>query len=232
MYAEAVRLLVIGYVLCTLCSGLPALAETPPRSSVDQYPVKASARGVDLGAEYFGRSAPGGRDGLFTGHYIVVELAVYPAKGKTVAIHPSEFHLVINGSKFGLPPQPGALVASELKYYDTEGPGVAVGAGPIVIGGRSRTPNNLPESTGNSQPPRPPAPDQNPLPDDLRAVPEDPAKALPMLELGEAVAREPRSGYLYFYWKPHTKKIKTMDLRWEPELGAPPAAVLRLLPQP
>ena len=231
MYAEAVltRVLITCAVLAG-CSGQSAPAETVPRPSVDQYPVRASGPGLRLGAEYFGRSAPGGRDGFFTGHFIVVEVAIYPDKGQTVTVRPSDFRLVINGERAGLMAQTGSLVAGELKYYDVDGPIIAVGAGPLVIG-RPRAPNSIPENPGGTQPPRPQAPDQNPLPADQRTVPDDPAKALPMLELGQVATREPRSGYLYFYWKPHTKKIRTMELRWEPDLGAPPAAVLRLLPQ-
>ena len=44
-----------------------AFAETTPRTSAGEYPVRATAQGATFAAEYFGRSAPGAKDGCFTG---------------------------------------------------------------------------------------------------------------------------------------------------------------------
>ncbi|MGD0577578.1 MAG: hypothetical protein ABSC08_01490 [Bryobacteraceae bacterium] len=222
---------VIACAWLAVCACLPALAETRPRESAEQYPVRASAAGLTLAAEYFGRSAPGGKAGFFTGHFIVVELAVFPAKGQSVEVHPSDFQLVINGAKLGLMPQSGSVVAAALKYYDASKPSLSVGAGPFIFG-RPRVGSDIPENPGGTPPPHPEAPDQNPNSNVERAVPDDPAVALPALGLDDCVAREARSGYLYFFWQPHTKKIKSLELRWQPEPGAPPRAVLKLLPQP
>lgn len=221
-------------MLAALASS-PATAETRPRDSAEQYPVRTSITGLTLAAEYYGRSAPGAKTTFFTGHFLVVELAVYPAKGQSVTVRPGDFRLWINGAKYGLLPQSGAVVAAALKYYDAEGRHVEFGAGPIVIG-RPRVPSDIPGDPRDTPPPRPQAPDQapdqNPTAEGGRAASDNPATELPALELEQCVAREPRSGYLYFFWQPHTKKIKAMELRWEPELGAPPKAVLKLLPAP
>jgi hypothetical protein len=60
-------------------------------------------------------------------------------------------------------------------------------------------------------------------------VPEDPSEVLPRLDLESGETLRPVSGYLYFYWQAHTKKLRSVELRWEPMWGEPPKAVLKLV---
>jgi hypothetical protein len=55
---------------------------------------------------------------------------------------------------------------------------------------------------------------------------------LPALSLEAGETTRPVSGYLYFFWEAHTKKIRSMELRWEPFFGEPPKAVLKLVSRP
>jgi len=61
-------------------------------------------------------SAPTAKATIFTGHYLVVEVAVYPTRGYRVTVSPSEMRLFINGAKYGLLPQSGSIVAGSLRW--------------------------------------------------------------------------------------------------------------------
>lgn len=229
------------FVLCltTLCRETGAA--TAPRASASDYPVQCKTSGLTLAAEYFGRSAPTGATTgeatIFTGYYLVVEVAVYPDRGQTVAVKPFELRLFINGAKAGLLPQSSSLVAGTLKYHGYEqGLGVDTGVGPIFIPGRSRQGPSFPGDPTDRQTPRPtaPSPDDDPNGKTQTGLSRhpDPADVLPALDLESGEASRPVSGYLYFFWRAHTKKIRDMELRWEPSFGEAPNAVLKLVSRP
>lgn len=211
---------------------------TVPRASATDYPVQGKVAGFTLAAEYFGRSAPTvattGEATIFTGYYLVVEVAVYPERGQTVAVRPYELRLFINGAKAGLLPQSSSLVAGTFKYHGYEhGFDLDTQVGPILIPGSPRRGPSFPGDPTERQTTRPtvPIPDN----DSQRKSQErqqDPAAILPALDLESGEASRPVSGYLYFFWRAHTNKIRDMELRWQPSFGEPPKAVLKLVFRP
>ncbi|MDR3719564.1 MAG: hypothetical protein P4K98_12240 [Bryobacteraceae bacterium] len=225
-------LAVCGWAFC-----LQAFGATETRPSPNDYPVQCSTPEFTLAGEYYGRSAPAGASTIFTGYYLVVEAAVYPAHGHMVAVNPSELRLFINGARIGLLPQSSSVVAGTLKQYGYEhGVSLDTGVGPIFIPGRPRQGPNFPGDPTDREPSRPKAPgpgdDPNGKPQSGATVPDDPAEALPALALEGGETTRPVSGYLYFFWQAHTKKIRSMELRWEPFFGEPPKAVLKLVSRP
>jgi hypothetical protein len=222
--------------VCALLLALPLTCATAPRTSPRDYPAQSSQPELVLAGEFYGRSAPTAKSTIFTGHYLVVEVAVYPTPGSSVMVNPSEMRLYINGAKYGLLPQGGSLVAGTLKWYGYENePGLEIGAGagPIYIPGQPRQGPTFPGDPTDRQPTRPKAPESGPDSDGNGQVrggqSDDPAEVLPALELAPGETRRPVSGYLYFYWKANTKKLRNVELRWQPLWGEPPKAVLKLV---
>jgi hypothetical protein len=220
--------------LCALALGLPLAGATVPRPSPNDYPAQGSRPELILAGEFYGRSAPTERATIFTGHYVVVEVAVYPTPGHRVAVNPSELRLFVNGAKYGLLPQSGSIVAGSLKWYGYEHEqGLGVGVGPIYIPSQPRQGPNFPGDPSGRQPTRPKAPEDGQDPDGKskpdKSASEDPSEVLPALDLESGETLHPVSGYLYFYWEAHTKKLRNVELRWEPVWGQPPKAVLKLV---
>ena len=213
------------------------MGATVPRPSPSDYPVQSSAPEATVAAEYYGRSAPAGKSEIFTGYYLVVEVALYPEGGHAVVVSPSELRLFINGAKVGLLPQSSSLVAGMLKHYGYEhGVSGGIGVGPILVPSQPRQGPGFPGDPTDRQPTRPKAPspgeDPNGEPDYDKRAAADPAEALPPLDLEAGEASRPVSGYLYFFWQARTKKIRSMELRWQPSFGEPPKAVLKLVSRP
>ena len=234
VYPETVPTGSVPLGLCALTLAIPLTGATVPRPSPNDYPAQSSRPELILAGEFYGRSAPTAKATIFTAHYVVVEVAVYPTKGYRVSVNPSEMRLFINGAKYGLLPQSGSIVAGSLKWYGYEhAQGLDVGAGPIYIPGQPRQGPTFPGDPTNRQPTRPQAPESgqdpngNGKPD--TSAPEDPSEVLPALELESGETLHPVSGYLYFYWEAHTKKLRNVELRWEPVWGEPPKAVLKLV---
>jgi len=220
--------------LCAFTLALPLAGGTVPRPSPGDYPVRSNSQEFVVAAEFYGRSAPTGKATIFTGHYVVVELAVYPARGQRVTINPSEMRLFVNGAKYGLLPRSGSVVAGSLKWYGYERePGLQVGGGigPIFIPGQPRQGPNFPGDPTDRVPTRPTAPGDGQDPNARkRAAPdEDPAEVLPAMDLEAGDALHPASGYLYYYWAAHTKRLRNVELRWESAWGETPKAVLKLV---
>ena len=234
MYPETVPTGSISLGLCALALTIPLTGGTVPRPSPNDYPAQSSGPELILAGEFYGRSAPTAKATIFTGHYIVVEVAVYPARGQRVTIHPSELRLFINGAKYGLLPQSGSIVAGSLKWYGYEHQqGLGVGVGPIYIPSQPRQDPNFPGDPSDRQPTRPKAPDAGQDPDGNgkpdKSVSDDPSEALPASDLESGDTLRPVGGYLYFYWQASTKKLRNVELRWESEWGTPPRAVLKLV---
>jgi hypothetical protein len=189
-----------------------------------------------LAGEFYGRSAPTAKATIFTGHYLAVEVAVYPTPGRRVSVQPSEMRLFVNGAKDGLLPQSGSLVAGTLKWYGYErepGPQIGVGVGAIYIPSQPRQGANFPGDPTDRQPTRPKAPetgeDSGGGAKPANGMPEDPLEVLPRLALESGETLRPVSGYLYYYWQARTRKLRSVELRWEPVWGEPPKAVLKLV---
>jgi hypothetical protein len=175
--------------------------------------VHAEAGKLALGAEYLVHSVSSGRQTFVVPKHLVVEVAVFPAKGQAVELAAGQFSLRINGkTKDVLRPETPGFVAASLKYPDWEGSrGLEVGLGPVTIG-RPTTVGRFPGDNREPRPRTPPrAPDQNPagLQKEASLTAEETVvdAALP-----EGRAAGPVSGHLYFPYRGKVKSLKSLEL--------------------
>ncbi len=188
---------------------------TEPRPRPSGYPVTGTAGDILFGAEYLVRSAGTGNEMFIIPEHIVVEIAVYPPKGRTTQVSAGHFTLQVSGKKTVLHPQPPGMAAAALKYPDWDSRPRLVGeAGygdkTVVIGQPRRVErfpgDNRPQKTRVPMPQEP-----NPRDANTRA----PEEVVVEAALPEGPAAGPVSGYLYFYYKGKPKKIKTLDLLYD-----------------
>ena len=199
-----------------ICLGLPCVAGTQPKAAVTEYPAHIELPQLALGAEDMVRSfALDGRV-YVAEDYLVVEVALFPARGTRPLVRVSDFQLHLNGSKQGLLAQTPGMVAASLKYSDWESKPTLIGEASAgnagVIINRPQGSQRFPMDTRQerSRLPRPPqvSMDRQVEPTDQRTAAELVVEAA--LQEGEAAS--PISGYLYFPYKGKTKKIRSMAL--------------------
>jgi hypothetical protein len=121
------------------------------------------------------------------------------------------------------------MVAASLKYPDwSRRPQAVAQAGPIVIG----PPQPVERFPGDSRPARSRIPGQIPrvptkqdtgVEEEQVDVTEEVLRAA----LPEGPARGPVSGYLFFPWRGNPAKIRSVELIYRPESGAPTTLRLR-----
>jgi hypothetical protein len=190
---------------------------TTPKASATEYPVHVKSGLNEIGAEYMVHSFSAGEQMYVAEKYLVVEVALFPPKGKSVKVEASKFSLRVNGKK-PLAVQNPAMVAASLKHqgwlsrHGLDGgiglPGIGGGMG----GPRTQSPfpggpdpNRLPE------PPRAPGGDSNtPHKDEL-----NPEELLMKTALPEGNFDGPVSGFLYFPWTGKASAIKSIDLMYD-----------------
>ena len=201
-------------------------AGAEPKPRAEDYRSHGAAGGVAIGAEYLVRSLPSAGEMFFVRDYLVVEVAVYPARNSPVLVAHSHFTLRLNGRKQALFPQTPGIVAASLKYPDWEHrPALTASAGAGdagVIIGRPRTAGRFP---GDPRPgrerlpeaPRVPGP-QNPGGIE-RAERQQPDAAAVSAALPEGEATSPVSGLLYFAYRGKTKAVKKVELIYAGEAG-------------
>ena len=204
-----------------------ALHGTEPRSDVAAYPAHVQGDTLAIGAEYLAHSFMGGGQTFFAAHYLVVDVALYPAPGKRMEVAASRFTLHINGKR-GFPPQPPGFVAADLKYPDWEqqrsveasvetvdasgNPGGGVSIGRPRIEGRFPG-DNRPDQT--RVPPLPRAPD----PQQGAGIERRPVARADEVAVDAALIEEPTkgpvSGYIYFAFKGKLKSIRSLELQYQ-----------------
>jgi hypothetical protein len=188
-------------------------AGTTPKKSAAEYPAHAGTDRAAVGAEYFVRAIPNDTEGVMAGDYLVVEVAVYPTGLRTLLLQPSDFRLRVNGRRTPLLPASPNLVAAAIRHPDWEWrKGLEVGAGPLIIGGPERTRRFPDDPSAPRQ--RPPAA-VNPPRDPRDAA----AETVMSLALDGLETAQPRSGLLYFHWKPKANKIRKLELIYEGAAG-------------
>ncbi len=80
---------------CSIALPLSGLQRYPPPFSPSELSRSEQPSGTGAGRRVStGRSAPTQKATIFTGHYLVVEVAVYPARGQIVTVKPSEMRSV------------------------------------------------------------------------------------------------------------------------------------------
>ncbi|HPQ15661.1 MAG TPA: hypothetical protein PLP04_10545, partial [Bryobacteraceae bacterium] len=162
---------VLRLVVCiaVFCAADWAQGGTEPKAAAADYPVHATAGGVAIGAEYLVHSFSSGGQSFFVPDYLVVEVAVFPPKGREIQLSAGQFTLRINGKKDVIFPQPAGFVAASLKYPDWESPrgvegGIGLGGADIILGRRpvgQRFPGD-PRESQRRKPPVAQAPSQVP----------------------------------------------------------------------
>ena len=205
-------------LLVLLAGAAAAQYGTPPKASAQDYPAHANLPKLAIGAEYLVHSFSGGRETYIARDYLVVEVALFPAKPQTFALSASQFRLRINHRKPALAPEAPEFVAGSLKYPDWEthsGLHPEASVGPVIFGAPQPT-ERFPQDP-RAPPPAPPfppkSPDENtPGIDKQPPVPVDVLVVQTALVEGEH--RGPAGGYLYFLYKGRTKSIRSLELEF------------------
>lgn len=219
--------------LLLLVAALSAVAGQV-RDKPSDYPVSLKADEVEYGAEYLVRSIPYNGQTIVNEGYLVVEIAVFPPKGKQILVTTQAFELRINGARDVLHAQTPGIVAAAVKYPDWETrPELQVGAGMgdrgIILGRRppvERFPgDNRPAST---RLPRPvPSPDTRPAGVDPGAPPVTPDQMVTASALPEGACNKPVAGHVYFAYRGKAEKIRTVELLVRTSSGGVVSARLR-----
>ncbi|MBZ5624546.1 MAG: hypothetical protein LAQ69_38475 [Acidobacteriia bacterium] len=204
----------LAFFFC--CASLAfAQGGTPPKPKAEDYDMHAQAKDVAIGAEFMIHSFSGQGQTYTAKDYLVVEVALYPPKDKSVDVNEGAFALRLNGKKQALLPVAPSMVATSLQHPEWQtGPRLEGGGGlgnTGVILGRP-VPSQVP---GGQQPPQsriPRAPD----PDNPSGIEPEKRVTAPELvvqtALPEGVHRGPVSGFLYFPYKGKTTSIKSLEL--------------------
>lgn len=217
-------------VLCALALiSAPALfgqaAGTTPKDKPTDYPAHSAEGDLAIGADYLIHSIPTGNETFFVPDYLVVEVAVFPARGQGVEIHNRTFALRLNGKQTIYPDPPG-FAASSIKYPDwVQRKNVEVqagnGDGGVIIG-RPPVVGRFPDDPRPRQS-RLPSPPKAPNPDDRDNIDQqEPVSAgdfIALSALPEGAAEKPVSGFLYFPHKGKAKSIKSVELLYQGKAG-------------
>lgn len=185
---------------------------TEARRSASDYAAHVTTGNVSIAAEYLGRSAGTGRGMFVIPEHIVVDVAVFPVSGEAVEVSAGQFKLRVNGKKLLLPQAPG-MAAAALKYPDwTQRPhfeiGGATGNAGVVLG----RPRQVERFPGDQRPDHAPGPATQTVQSTKDMPPEE---IITYAALPEGPASGPVSGYVYFYYKGKTKKIKSLELIYD-----------------
>jgi hypothetical protein len=210
------------YLMALCCGGLLLAQGTEPKHRPEDYDVHAAASSASIGAEFMVHSFSRGEQAYLARDYLVVEVALFPPKDRTISVQDASFSLRINGRKQLLQAQPPSLVAAELQHPEwgqqggvTPEVGIGMGAGGVVLGGPPRNSNPFP----GSNPPGTQAPQPVPVPRDNPAgIEKEPVKADVLLletALVEGEHHAPFSGFLYFRFQGKISSIKTLELLYD-----------------
>ena len=202
-------------------AGVFAQGGTDPKPKPEDYEAHSQANHAALGAEFTIHSFEGQGVTYVAPDFLVVEVAVYPAKGKQVVVQAAAFSLRLNGKK-SLSPAGISLVASSLQHPEWR-PGLhteagAGGAGGMVVVGAPRPqqpyPGQTPQPGTTPQPV--PGSDQDPLGNGApRAARPTAEQILMETALPEGQFPAPVSGYLYFPFRGKASSLKTVELLFE-----------------
>jgi len=221
-----VRLIAVLLVSC-----LGAADLKPPRTEPEHFPVQATAGPLTIAAEYLVRGLPGDKQVFFVRDYLVVEVALFPAKGTEATVRNTAFSLRLNKEKIPLLPAAPQMVAASLKYDDwTQRPTLEASAGvgdTGVIIGRPQRSERFPgdPTVAQGRLPRPPRVEDQTDRSGIERVAEQPHEAAVALALPEEPFSGPVRGYLYFPYTGKTKSVKKAVLLFQ---GAGGEATLNL----
>lgn len=174
--------------------------------------MHATLERLSIGAEYLVHSFSSGREMFIAKDYLVVEVALYPAKGDSLLASAGQFRLRVNGRKQELAPHAPGVVAHSLKYPDRESGAHTVAAlGPVVFGQPQPTERFPGDPNGQTGRPLPRAPDDDPSGLD-KEPPVKPEELVVQAALPEDEHRGPISGFLYFPYRGRVGRIRSLEL--------------------
>lgn len=195
-----------------------AQAGVEPKAAATDYPVHAAAGEIAIGAEYLVHSYSHDGQTYFAPDYLVVEIGLFPQKGREVPISSGQFMLRINGKKDVLLPEPPGFVGASLKYSDWERKprvetGVGIGGADVIIGRRVPTPRFPGDRREEARrtPPVIQAPGQVSSGVE-REEPVTPGEAAVASALPDGSYTKAAAGNLYFRYSGKTKSIKKLEL--------------------
>lgn len=201
---------------------------TTPKPKPEDYPVHARPEEAGIAAEYLVHTLPAGARSFVLAEYLVVEVALYPPRSRTLEVAASRFTLRINGRKRELRSENPAMVIYSVRYGAQDSRrAFQVDAGPVILG-RPRRTARFPGDPTEDRDPQPGAPQPAA---DLELPPGETAvEAIERTALQEGPVTDSVSGYLFFPFKGKLKSIESLDLVFHgetetvlPLLGAPPA---------
>jgi len=207
---------VVHYLVWIAFATAAGAQGTDPKAKADEYEVHASAKGIDIGAEYM-VSSVSGQGGMFVvPDHLVVEVALFPPKGDTVVSGSGDFQLRVDG-KLLRPVTPAMVVAAIERREWTYPRGVQATAGTgndsVIIGGPTR---QMPPYGGTGR--RTPTPPRAPEPENRSGLPPpEPVKLTELVvntALPEGSFRGPVSGFLYFPFSGKASKVRTVELHY------------------
>jgi hypothetical protein len=216
----------VRWTLVFLCatgcaSGLLAQGGTDPKPKADDYEEHGQARSAAIGAEFMIHSFSGQGVTYLAPDYLVVEVALYPAKGTEIEVRAGAFALRLNGKKAAILPAAVTMVATDLQHPEwRDSPGLQVGAGTaeggVVLGAPRQTP--VPGQPRSGTPTGTPMPgsDEDPIGGGAPRAPRVTAQDLLMATaLPEGKHHTAVSGYLYFPYRGKAGSLKTVELLFE-----------------
>ena len=213
-YHEAMRLCL---VVCF--AGLLFGQGTEPKHTAEEYDVHGQSKKLAIGAEFMVHSFSRGEQTFIAKDYLVVEVALFPAKGETFTVTDADFTLRINGKKQVLEPASTSMVVASLQHPEWEQAGGMrpevggqMGNVGVMMGGpRSTNPFPGSNAPGAQLPPRVPVPQDTP--GGVEKAPpvkaEDVANQTALVEGDQHTAV---SGFLYFPFRGKIDSIKTLEL--------------------
>lgn len=199
------------------CCAAAALAQggTDPKAKAEDYEVHSRSKDVALGAEYMIHSFSGQGQTYVARDFLVVEVALFPAKGQAIEVNEGSFALRINGRKQAVSPAPPQMVAATLQHPEWRSGPRLEGVGGLGNGGVIFGRPAPPQVPGGREPP-PPLPSPADNPSGIETGPRVKAHELVVrTALPEGRHRRPVSGFLYFPYKGKTTSIKSLELLYE-----------------
>jgi hypothetical protein len=217
-----IRLLRPALGMCLL-AGLASGQGTQTKEKPSDYPVHVQLPNLEMAAEYLVHSMPAPGGAIFVKEFLVIEVAVFPARGSDPVLNSGQFTLRMNGKKSVEYPQSPGLVAGTLKYPDWSRhtnviAEAGAGNGSVIVGADPPV-ERFPGDPTVYRRPLPRAPDEtNPT-----AQNQEPSMSIDelvqRLALPEGTAHGPVSGYLFFPFQGKLKSVRSLDLLYKNPQG-------------
>ncbi len=201
---------------------------TAPKPDPGAYEAKGPAYGgrAIVAAEFMGNTFWGQRSTFLAPKFIVLEIAVYPGKGKSVTTSAGQFKIRINGKRVFTSENP-EFVASAVLNPEWDQPRLQpqLNVGGVLIGRPAPTSRFPDDPAGQSRLPpaqKPPVAPGAPSPE-----PEPLRDAVLYSALPEKATMDPVSGFVFFPYEGKLKAIRSLALLISENDGEPAVVKVR-----